>query len=292
VARARNIKPSIMDNEALAELEPLTRLLFVYLWMLADRDGRLEDRPKRIAAQALPYDRDADVGAMLDELSIAGFITRYEACGKACIQIVSFIKHQTPHGTEKDGGLPDVNGFYTVHTRGNNGYATGESKLVNGALTVNPPLDNALNPDSGFLNPDSGLVAAVAAQPPTTADKKSRKTALPADFEISERVRKWAAAKGIGRLEEHLEAFKRKCAANDYRKVSWDDAFMEAIREDWAKLRGGRNGVAPAGESTTVPMHPDALYVPPPRLTPEELAANKARGEAQLAALKAKGLNF
>ena len=65
MARARNIKPAIMDNDDLAELAPLTRLLFVYLWMLADREGRLEDRPKRIAAQALPFDRNVDAGAML-----------------------------------------------------------------------------------------------------------------------------------------------------------------------------------------------------------------------------------
>ena len=48
MARSRNIKPSIMANEELAELEPLSRLLFIYLWMLADKAGRLEDRPKRI----------------------------------------------------------------------------------------------------------------------------------------------------------------------------------------------------------------------------------------------------
>lgn len=106
MARARNIKPSIMDNEELAELEPVARLLFIYLWMLADREGRLEDRPKRIAAQALPYDRQVDVGAMLDELHKAGFILRYEAAGVACIQITAFAKHQSPHIREAESVLP------------------------------------------------------------------------------------------------------------------------------------------------------------------------------------------
>ena len=50
-----------MENEELADLDPIARLLFIYLWMLADREGRLEDRPKRIAGRALPYDREADV---------------------------------------------------------------------------------------------------------------------------------------------------------------------------------------------------------------------------------------
>ncbi|OUM01770.1 hypothetical protein [Variovorax sp. JS1663] len=166
MARARNIKPSIMDNEALAELAPIDRLLFIYLWMLADREGRLEDRPKRIAKQAIPYDDDADADAILSRLHASGFIKRYSAAGKACIQIVNFSKHQAPHGTEKDGDIPDENGMVTVHERKPNGYATGQKSLAscsitdaalsdNSALTVKEQVSNALIPDSGFLIPDS-----------------------------------------------------------------------------------------------------------------------------------------
>jgi len=104
--RARNIKPSIMDNEDLAELEPVARLLFIYLWMLADKEGRLEDRPKRIAAQALPYDRTVDVDALLDELHHYGFLIRYTAENIKCIQILNFAKHQHPHHKEKPSELP------------------------------------------------------------------------------------------------------------------------------------------------------------------------------------------
>jgi len=155
MARSRNIKPSIMDNEELAELEPIYRLLFIYLWMLADREGRLEDRPKRIAAQALPYDRSADVDAMLNALQSGKFIRRYKVGAFALIQIAAFVKHQAPHGTEKDSALPDENGMLTVYPRGKNGYASGDSQLVNSELTVKPPCVNALIPDSGFLIPDS-----------------------------------------------------------------------------------------------------------------------------------------
>lgn len=119
MARARNIKPSIMDNEDLAELEPIARLLFIYLWMLADRDGRLEDRPKRIAAKALPYDRSADVNALLDALQEAKFILRYVADGKPCIQILTFIEHQRPHPNEAPSDLPPVEGQGPVEARRN-----------------------------------------------------------------------------------------------------------------------------------------------------------------------------
>ncbi len=105
MARSRNIKPSIMDNEELAALPALTRLLFIYMWMLADRDGRLEDRPARIKKQALGYDA-GNADDMLNELVMAGFIERYEAKGAKVIQIMAFNKHQTPHIRESASELP------------------------------------------------------------------------------------------------------------------------------------------------------------------------------------------
>ena len=241
-----------MDNERLAELKPLHRLLFIYLWMLADREGRLEDLPNRIAKQALGYDRAANVEAMLNDLARADFIKRYTAAGVKCIQVTNFHKHQTPHGTEKDSELPNEDGLITVHTRGKNGYATGNFQLVNKSLTVKQPSDNTLIPDSGLPDsglpdcPDSGKPAAPA---PTKAKAQDRKTKLPDDFAVSERVKAWAAKGGFTRLDEHLEAFRRKCEANGYKKVNWDSAFMEAIREDWAKLRGRvANGSAPPAD--------------------------------------------
>ena len=77
--------------------------------------------------------------------------------------------------------------------------------------------------------------AAGAARPPKR--RRAEKTPLPEGFGLSDRVRAWAEAKGFGRLEEHLEAFRRKATAHGYAYVNWDDAFMEAVREDWAKLR-------------------------------------------------------
>lgn len=105
MARARNIKPGIMENEDLAELDPFARLLFIYLWMLADREGRLEDRPKKIKVKALPYD-DVDADALLNSLQSKGFIVRYTVSGVGYIQILSFLKHQKPHSNETPSEIP------------------------------------------------------------------------------------------------------------------------------------------------------------------------------------------
>jgi hypothetical protein len=105
VARARLLKPGFFANEDLAELPHSTRLLYAGLWTIADREGRLEDRPRRIKAAIYPYD-DTDVVAGLDALAAAGFIARYSADGIDCIVIPTFLSHQKPHIREAASELP------------------------------------------------------------------------------------------------------------------------------------------------------------------------------------------
>lgn len=81
------------------------RLLFIGLWTLADREGRLQDRPIRIAAQLFPYD-SWPVDTLLSNLTEAGLIRRYEVEGHKCIQIINFLKHQHIHPNESTYGLP------------------------------------------------------------------------------------------------------------------------------------------------------------------------------------------
>lgn len=81
--------------------------------------------------------------------------------------------------------------------------------------------------------------------PKISRTKKPVRYPLPSGFSLSDKVMVWAKEKGFNRLEEHLEAFKAKAAMSAYCYADWDLAFMEAIREDWAKLRQ-RNGAPPA----------------------------------------------
>jgi hypothetical protein len=97
--RARLIKPGYFKSEELADLPWQARILFAGLWCLADREGRLKDKPRRIRAEILPFD-DIDTNALLDELAGAGFIVRYGRGDNAAIQVVNFLKHQAPHYKE------------------------------------------------------------------------------------------------------------------------------------------------------------------------------------------------
>lgn len=100
MARSRNIKPGFYKNEDLAECSVWARYIFPGLWMLADREGRLEDRPKRIKGELLPFDLQ-DIEPLLAELAARKFIVRYQNSEGSFIQISKFSTHQTPHYTEK-----------------------------------------------------------------------------------------------------------------------------------------------------------------------------------------------
>jgi hypothetical protein len=99
--RIRTVKPAFFKDEELAELPPITRLLFQGLWLMADRDGRLEDRPRFIKVEVLPYD-DCDVEPMLAALNDKKFILRYEVADRKCIHISGFTTHQRITGSEAD----------------------------------------------------------------------------------------------------------------------------------------------------------------------------------------------
>lgn len=105
MARSRNIKPGFCQNEILAELPFETRLAFALLPMFADRDGRMEDRPKRIKMQMFPAD-NIEMHRVLQELHGAGFIQRYTVDNSQYIQIVNFAKHQNPHVNERPSEIP------------------------------------------------------------------------------------------------------------------------------------------------------------------------------------------
>jgi len=147
--RARNIKPGFYHNELLASLSPLARILFSGLWCLADSEGRLEDRPKKIKVQILPYD-DCDVDALLTDLGRTKFITRYEVDGDRFIQINGFHKHQKPHYKEPKSVIP-------APKRGCQS-STDDRPIIEPTSTQTQVNENAsCAPDSGLLNVDSGL---------------------------------------------------------------------------------------------------------------------------------------
>jgi hypothetical protein len=192
LARSRNIKPGFFSNDVLAEIEPLGRLLFAGLWTIADRDGRLEDRPKRIKIELLPYD-DCDAEELLQQLASKEFIIRYEANGDRYIQITNFKKHQNPHKNERPSEIPppqkhaqDYSNKSIVLAPEQHSTNRADSFNMNhDSLNMNP-LTESINPDLteksvDNLSPETGNAPSEAGAPGVPVGSQGELSAAPQD---------------------------------------------------------------------------------------------------------------
>ena len=102
--RTRLIHPGFFQNEDLARLPVRARLLYAGLWLLADRDGRLERRPARIKAAIFPYER-VRIETLLATLERAGFVKSYHALYTPCLALPNWCKFQHPHPRESESKL-------------------------------------------------------------------------------------------------------------------------------------------------------------------------------------------
>jgi hypothetical protein len=152
MARARNIKPGFFANEDLVELPPFTRLLFIGLWTVADRAGRMEDKPKKIKMMLFPAD-DLDVDAALNALASYNFILRYEHDGARFIQVMEFCKHQNPHKDEKASTIPAPCEHHasTVQEDISHDGNPADSPIPSSPIPDSPIADSLI-PDSKFNN--------------------------------------------------------------------------------------------------------------------------------------------
>lgn len=224
MARSRNIKPGFFTNEDLVELDFATRLLFAGLWTVADRDGRLQDRPKKIKIDIFPAD-NLDIDAMLQALHTSKFIVRYEIDGSKFIQISNWTKHQNPHHTEKASEIP---GF-------------------NAVLTVKPPLDNKQPKeqdgeclaDSLLLIPDSLIPDSLVGEPQAKpANRATRK--CPADFELTASMLTWADEECPG---VNLDRATKKFMDHTFKTAmtDWPATWRNWIRSDFERLPAKTN---------------------------------------------------
>lgn len=170
MARSRNIKPGFFTNDELAECSPYARLLFAGLWTIADKEGRLDDRPKKVKAMVLPFD-DVDCNDLLQQLHSHKFINRYQVNDEQFIQINNWKKHQNPHCKEAASEIPEPvendssTGQEQCKDSEDEDKKDAEPSQVieikeapdkHSASSVQEPVENNLNPaDSLNLIPDS-----------------------------------------------------------------------------------------------------------------------------------------
>lgn len=125
--RSRILRPGFFTNELLAEVDPFARLLFEGLWLLADREGRMEDRPAKIKILILPYD-NVDIDSLLGQLAERGFIIRYKVDSYFYIQVVNFKIHQQVYHKEADSVIPEFNNKAEAYLKLSGSYPVATNK--------------------------------------------------------------------------------------------------------------------------------------------------------------------
>lgn len=107
--KSRLIRPAMFVDEQLAKVGYRERFFVIGMLGLADREGRMEDRPLKIRAQVLPYET-VNGEEILAELSNNGIITRTGGY----IQINCFNEWVSPFRTEKESVIPEMLDCSTV----------------------------------------------------------------------------------------------------------------------------------------------------------------------------------
>ncbi len=74
---------------------------------------------------------------------------------------------------------------------------------------------------------------------------KNYKTKIKDDFRVSDYVRDWSIKNKYTQdaIEKHRMYFVVTCKSNSYEKENWDDFFIKAIVDNWAKLPNPKGGV-------------------------------------------------
>jgi hypothetical protein len=143
--------------------------------MLADRAGRLENRPAKIKAQVFPYDNDIDaekIRQLLEDLEHHRFIFIYEVECRSYIQIRTFEKHQHCHVNEPPSQIPEPKKDKPARkVRCRHRTSTVQERCKDDASTMPAPEENGANPStytftytstSGERLPDNGTAADAA----------------------------------------------------------------------------------------------------------------------------------
>ena len=231
----RMLREGILTSDRIETLDWPAEVFYRRLMSKVDDYGLYDARPSILRTSLYPLRvdrvREADIARWIAACVKAGVIALYEHGGKPYLQMLD-----TGWQARSEPKFP-----FPPWGKGTPMRAAESSCLQ--PISIAPVFVD------GDVVEDGGGKARKRATRP-------RQTAMPEDFAVTDQVKRWAAEKGYDRLGEHLDAFRRKVAANGYTAVSWDDKFMEAIREDWAKLRGRTStGAAPPPERSDSAWH-------------------------------------
>jgi hypothetical protein len=209
----RLLREGILSSDRVDQLDSAAEVFYRRLMSKVDDHGLFDARPSMLRATLFPLRidrvREADITRWMAACQKAGLIVLYEADGKAFLKML-------------DTGWDE---------RSKPKYPLPPENICKQVLTTESK---------------STVVVDVVVDEGVTRRKRraSSKIPIPENFKISPRVIAWAESRGIENLDRHFEHFVGASKAKDYRYADWDEALMNAVRNDWAKIGSGKRKVA------------------------------------------------
>ncbi|MER2526740.1 MAG: hypothetical protein ABTR07_02310 [Candidatus Competibacter denitrificans] len=243
MSRIRSIKPEFWTSEQVVECSPTARLLFIGFWNFADDNGVLPASPRQLKMLVFPGDDFTleQISGMVDELLRQGLLAEFTGeDGRKYWCVTGWKAHQKIEKPSCKFPAPPAK----------------FPKFADQSPTSRRPVADGVEwrGKEGKGRGKEGRVSAPA------RNVRSPKTPLPADLAITDSLQAWATEHGyLENLQQHLDSFRDKATAKDYRYTDWQAALRNAIRDDWAGLR---KQAAPGGgrirreSGITVPVTP------------------------------------
>ncbi len=230
--RARNIKPGFFKSDTLGGCSPLARLLYQGLWCLADHEGRMRYRPRRLKVEVLPYD-SVEVSELLAELVAADMedplLIPYGGSAEEpqYLWLPKFKRHQNPTSKEraKPSPLPPCPaepGFAPTSKGDAAGPGPGHNRDSSGSADILIPETGCPDvpiPDAGC--PDGGE------SPPSGRSAAKKKSPPPAES----LMKAWnTVAEARGLVPCQVMGAKRRAALHArWKEAFWREHYAEAL---------------------------------------------------------------
>ncbi len=277
------VKPEFFRHEHIGSMSFPARLLFIALWTIADRDGRLENRPARIKLESFPYD-DIDVAPLIAELcrkptdGSDPVLVAYEVDGRKYLQVTGFTKHQRPHDRETKSVIPPPE----AGTRTNLGDVEHQPRLAQGKprCSESESESESVPVTESVPVPVPEAHAAHASEPASRAsDRKPRKAKPSGDPPRPRNDRRfdelWAHATKRW-FEGVVTKYNRGRIAKVVHALMEYGADVSMVNERIANLRQHWRDIHAITPEALVKHWSLGANPPPPRLTPREQALEDA----------------
>lgn len=221
----RILKESICTSDTLDQLNSFQETVFYRLIVNCDDFGRMDARPKVLAARLYPLKdiRAEQIEKALQALSSAGLVTLYEVGGKPFVQMKTWERHQQIRA--KKSKYPGPDGKITSSVSACNQMISDDNKCPRNPIQSNPIVDVTRAREDGddelVKNVDqlACVFEAAASIGLTKGIDLEKANLLVADYSAE-----WV-----------LEAIRR---ASNAPKDAWCWRYIEGILRSWKKNGG------------------------------------------------------